>query len=36
MRVASAEIVPYLCQPARLVSELPFKGFEGLQPVYAY
>lgn len=35
-RVASATTTPHLCLPARLIRELPFKGFEGLQPVYAY
>ena len=35
-RVASSATAPHLCTHARLVGELHFKGFEGLQPVYAY
>jgi len=35
-RVASAETARYLCLPARLAGERPFKGFEGPQPIYAY
>lgn len=35
-RVASAETVPHLCMPARPVAQIPFKGFDGLQQIYAY
>ena len=35
-RVASAATAEYLCLPARLAGETVFKGFDGLQPVYAY
>jgi adenylate cyclase len=35
-RVASAEAARCLCLPARLAGEVAFKGFEGLQPVYAW
>jgi adenylate cyclase len=35
-RVASAIASGHLCRPPRLVGEVAFKGFEGLQPIYAY
>ncbi len=35
-RVASAITLDHLGLPSRLVAETPFKGFLGLQPVYAY
>ncbi|MBL8577968.1 MAG: adenylate/guanylate cyclase domain-containing protein [Mesorhizobium sp.] len=35
-RVASAAALEHLCLPPRLVAEVAFKGFDGLQPVYAY
>jgi adenylate cyclase len=35
-RVASAATVEHVCLPPRLAAEVAFKGFDGLQPVYAY
>ena len=35
-RVASAETADYLCVTPRFAGETTFKGFEGLQPVFAY
>lgn len=35
-RVASEEIAASLCVAPRLAAEIPFKGFEGLQKIYAY
>ena len=35
-RVASAETADYLCVTPRFAGEATFKGFEGLQPVFAY
>jgi len=35
-RVASAATIEHLCLPARLAGETVFKGFDGLQPIYAY
>lgn len=35
-RVASATTLGHLGLPSRLVAEVPFKGFAGLQSVYAY
>ena len=35
-RVASSDAAEYLCLPPRLAGEATFKGFDGLQPVFAY
>jgi adenylate cyclase len=35
-RVASAATFEHLCLPSHLVAKMQFKGFDGLQPVYAY
>ncbi len=35
-RVASEDAAPHLCVPARPLQSLEFKGFSGLQPVFAY
>lgn len=35
-RVATAMAREHLCLPARLVATMPFKGFDGPQPIYAY
>jgi adenylate cyclase len=35
-RVASATTAAHLCLPSQLVAETAFKGFVGLQPVYAW
>ncbi|RST85113.1 adenylate/guanylate cyclase domain-containing protein [Aquibium carbonis] len=35
-RVASAEVAAHLCCAPRVASEVPFKGFEGLQKIYVY
>jgi len=35
-RVASAATAHHLCLPSRLATEVAFKGFAGLQPIYAY
>ena len=35
-RVASPTTAGHLCLPSRLVGEIVFKGFDGLQPVYAW
>jgi adenylate cyclase len=35
-RVASAEVAQHLCCQPRVASEVPFKGFEGLQKIYVY
>lgn len=35
-RVASSEVAEHLCCQPRVASEVPFKGFEGLQKIYVY
>ena len=35
-RVASPTTSGHLCLPSRLAGEVMFKGFDGLQPVYAW
>ena len=35
-RVASATAAGHLCLPPQLAAEVAFKGFDGLQPVYAW
>ena len=35
-RVASADTAPHLCVPPTLAGEVPFKGFDGPQKVFAY
>lgn len=35
-RVASAEVAQHLCCRPRVATEVPFKGFEGLQKIYVY
>ncbi len=35
-RVASQETAGHLCVAPKLAAEIPFKGFEGLQKIYAY
>jgi adenylate cyclase len=35
-RVASAEVAQHLCCQPRVATEVPFKGFEGLQKIYVY
>jgi adenylate cyclase len=35
-RVASSEVAEHLCCMPRVATEVPFKGFEGLQKIYVY
>ncbi len=35
-RVASADVAQHLCCRPRVATEVPFKGFEGLQKIYVY